>query len=586
MIPLVNQSGSTTPGTGLTEGQESQLATATRRQPVATIALLKGVTPSAGDVIQVLGHTVAGDGGGGLFRYDSGSSATDDGGLVIAPTEGGGRWFRVRSGTTVNVRWFGLALDGSDETTALQAVVDSVTKIGADSHKKEATLYFPGEQASIKLAPTSGSTAIFSRTCRFVGEGCVIDLSDLTADEVGIDLGDHDYNSIYRWDRGAVVSGFKFIGTGKVAWGIRCAKPFQLFSHLSSTGLKSLFKFAQVSAGAQGPYMCKFNEIISDDDYYGIYWPPDMPISGSTMGFRSCDFARNTVAVYVNHNATGSFSNFGMFNFDDCTFDNCTQYLATVEPAQLPWDRKLQINFVNCWFEAFTGVGETFAIDLKGGGYTFVGCKWVENSAWAAGKQIGAAYAAYVALIGCEFDLAGSSYTPVATDGGGGGASFAAVNCRSREGNKLALTSGIFCNGELRPKTLINVPATIPWGTVTATAALTELGTDKHGVISIGGYNAITLFAYLSDAGPAGAYLGLQIKVGGDWKWLDNVAGDQTTGTSKISVAATGMVSSTIPISQSLLNAGGTCIHEYRFVTHGGDGVDSAILTDLSISLE
>ena len=69
MIPFVNLNNPlpTTPGTGLTAGQEAQLATAARRQPVATIAALKALTPSAGDAVNVLGYYAAGDGGGEVF---------------------------------------------------------------------------------------------------------------------------------------------------------------------------------------------------------------------------------------------------------------------------------------------------------------------------------------------------------------------------------------------------------------------------------------------------------------------------------------------------------------------------------------
>ena len=575
-------------GTVLNEYLETAHNTdGTLKLDVQTIADLKAIdvaTLTDKQQALVAGYTTAGDGGGGAFYYDAGASDADNGGTVIAPTAGSGRWKRLYSGTAVNVRWFGLVLDGSDETAELQALINAITDVSGVPHSKEVTLLFPGEQASIKLSPVSGSAAIFARTCRFVGEGCTIDLSDLTADEVGIDLGDNDYNSIHRWHRGAVVSGFTFSGTGQVAWGIRLAKPFQSFKNIKSTGLKSLFLFAQ--NGANGPYMCDFEHLYSDDDKYGVYWPPDLTVAGSTMSYKRCDFARSDVAVYIDHNTTGGYSNFGMWSFVDCTFDNCVQYVATIAPAQLQWDRKNQINFVNCWFEAFLGVGGTFAIDLAGGGYAFLGCKWVENGAWAAGKQLQAGYAGYVTLIGCEFDLANAYYVPVATDGGGGGASIVAINCRSREGNKLALTSSYYCNGEVRSKSLVSVPASIPWQTVTAAAALTELGSDTHGAISLYGYNRVTLLAYVSAAGPAGSYVGLQIKVGANWKWLDNVAGDQTTGTSKLSLAAVGLVSSVIDISQSLLNIGGTGIYEYRLVTHGGDGSDPATLTDLSIALE
>lgn len=65
-----------------------------------------------GVAIFAKGRTVAGDGGGGIFRYASGSAHAADGGLVFAPLAGSGRLFR--DGWTVfgfaypvNVIWFG-----------------------------------------------------------------------------------------------------------------------------------------------------------------------------------------------------------------------------------------------------------------------------------------------------------------------------------------------------------------------------------------------------------------------------------------------------------------------------------------------
>lgn len=63
------------------------------------IAALTALTGMAnGAVAQVLGYYAAGDGGGGLFRYDSASGATVNGGTILAPGVGSGRWLRVMEG--------------------------------------------------------------------------------------------------------------------------------------------------------------------------------------------------------------------------------------------------------------------------------------------------------------------------------------------------------------------------------------------------------------------------------------------------------------------------------------------------------
>lgn len=64
-------------------------------------------------VVNLLGRFTPGDGGGGLFYWDSASTATEDGGTVFKPTaiSGAGRWIRIYSGS-VNVKWFGAKSDG------------------------------------------------------------------------------------------------------------------------------------------------------------------------------------------------------------------------------------------------------------------------------------------------------------------------------------------------------------------------------------------------------------------------------------------------------------------------------------------
>jgi hypothetical protein len=94
----------------------------------ATIAGFNATTIPDGAVIAFAGHTVANDGGGGVFTYAEASSQTADNGLVFAPT-GGGRL--LRHGWTVfgfngalSPRFFGAKGDGTtNDLTALTAVI-------------------------------------------------------------------------------------------------------------------------------------------------------------------------------------------------------------------------------------------------------------------------------------------------------------------------------------------------------------------------------------------------------------------------------------------------------------------------------
>lgn len=83
---------------------------------VNTVAILK--TLACPGVIDLLGYFAPGDGGGGRFYFDIGSTTPDDGGTVFAPTPGGGRWKRIYSGP-VHVDWFGA--NTTDATAAFVA---------------------------------------------------------------------------------------------------------------------------------------------------------------------------------------------------------------------------------------------------------------------------------------------------------------------------------------------------------------------------------------------------------------------------------------------------------------------------------
>jgi len=80
----------------------------------------------------MLGFAAPGDGGGGVFYWDSASGATANIGTVVQPTAevGDGRWLRVYEPGRINVRWFGATgggvLDDYAEIVAATEVAEEL----------------------------------------------------------------------------------------------------------------------------------------------------------------------------------------------------------------------------------------------------------------------------------------------------------------------------------------------------------------------------------------------------------------------------------------------------------------------------
>lgn len=131
---------------------------------VTTIALLRSytVTPSIpnGAAVQVTGYYAPNDGGGGVYVWNSTSTATDNGGNVIQPTGvSTGRWILQYSGA-LNVRSFGAKGDSqADDTSAIQTAINYVQTAGGG------TIFIPA--GTYKLTATISITA---NRVRLIGE--------------------------------------------------------------------------------------------------------------------------------------------------------------------------------------------------------------------------------------------------------------------------------------------------------------------------------------------------------------------------------------------------------------------------------
>ena len=98
----------------------------------ANITALKAVTGQADNQsIILLGHTAEGDGGGGIFRFDSSASNTDDNGYYIEPDVGSGRWIRDVDNSVYNVMWWGAIPSAStDISSEINGAIVAITGLG------------------------------------------------------------------------------------------------------------------------------------------------------------------------------------------------------------------------------------------------------------------------------------------------------------------------------------------------------------------------------------------------------------------------------------------------------------------------
>ena len=112
---------------------------------------MRATAPRAPGVAIARGFWAPGDGGGGVFHFDSAATTPDDGGTVIAVSGlAKGRWRRLYSGP-LNVKWFGARGNGSANDHdaiqhALVAATSATTQGGA--------VYFPGGNPD--AAPPTG----------------------------------------------------------------------------------------------------------------------------------------------------------------------------------------------------------------------------------------------------------------------------------------------------------------------------------------------------------------------------------------------------------------------------------------------
>lgn len=105
------------------------MAAATTISLVENISGLRALSVDGianGATIMTAGYYADSDGGGGQFNYDRLSLEDDNGGTVISPNSGPGRWIRNVTSGLIDVLWFGAKGDGVSNDTSFINKADAI----------------------------------------------------------------------------------------------------------------------------------------------------------------------------------------------------------------------------------------------------------------------------------------------------------------------------------------------------------------------------------------------------------------------------------------------------------------------------
>lgn len=162
-IPIVDVSDTSQSASGTTKKVtvdqiESSIfgSTGSKAIVVDNVAALKALTVASvddGQLFLTRGYYSDNDGGQGTYVYDAASSTADNGGTVIAPTTGSGRYLLQYSGV-LNVKQFGAKGDNATDDTS--KIASALAAVGSG-----ATVYLPSGTYIVNgstLLPASNTT--------------------------------------------------------------------------------------------------------------------------------------------------------------------------------------------------------------------------------------------------------------------------------------------------------------------------------------------------------------------------------------------------------------------------------------------
>lgn len=144
-------------------------------ETIATLSALSTAGLSTGYTMFVGGFAAVGDQGGGYFYYDSASVANDNGGTIVLPASGIGRWLRIYSGA-INIKWFGAVGNGvANDTQAIQDAIDASCPVFAASNNTGGSVYVPSGDylvtSTINLTNSRTVGSLIRDGLKFFGDG-------------------------------------------------------------------------------------------------------------------------------------------------------------------------------------------------------------------------------------------------------------------------------------------------------------------------------------------------------------------------------------------------------------------------------
>jgi hypothetical protein len=308
---------------------------------VASIAALKAVNVVADTRIFVAGYYAEGDGGGGWFYGATASAATDNGGTIIAPTSGTGRWLREVAGGNINVKWFGLKGDNTTESlTQLNAARDVAIALTGGLYFPATTgrylfnttgLVIPDNTSGLRIfgdvtgdpvgGPAAGSVIA-------VANGSAIDMTAVAAGGTG-SINNIVIENLQLYSSGVGIKALKAWNvstfamanmtiTGQTAIDMAGTALFN-FRNIVAYGSVAGVVFSQAAVGAQscGPGVWDGGQ-ISVSSGTG----PVLSISGDSLGvvFKNLQFtwSNSTAAATITIDGPASAVNVGSITFQQC----------------------------------------------------------------------------------------------------------------------------------------------------------------------------------------------------------------------------------------------------------------------------